>query len=402
MLFSIVIGAVATLYFLSRVIFIKLKTFFSGGRASVASGSTHHKFVIYAEGKQYWNVFLPVLEEFEKRRQPLLYLTSSRDDPVFESRYQFITPEFIGDGNRPFARLNLLYADFVFMTTPGLDVYQMKRSKMVKHYCHVIHAPTDPRTYRMFGLDYFDSVLLTGDYQAHDIRALEKLRNLPEKRLVTVGCTYLDVAAEKIKQIPHKENQPFTVLVAPSWGTSALLVRYGEKLLDPLVKTGYRIIVRPHPQSSYSEKAILERLMAKYKDTPNLEWDYERENMYAMAKADIMIGDYSGIIFDYVFLYDKPVIYVISDMDLRPYDAHFLTDELWQFKTLREIGTELREENFNSIKEIISTVSNMTRFKEARWLAKDTAWQFRGEAGKRTADFMFETVAAMEKDNRYH
>jgi hypothetical protein len=95
-------------------------------------------------------VFLPVLEEFEKRRQRLRYPTSSRDDPVFESRFQYITPEFIGEGNRPFARLNLLDADFALMTTPGLGIYQMKRS------CHVFHGPTDPRTYRMFGLDYFD------------------------------------------------------------------------------------------------------------------------------------------------------------------------------------------------------------------------------------------------------
>jgi hypothetical protein len=393
MLFSIVIGAAAAVYFLFRALFIKLKTFFSKGRTAAASGSARYTFVIYAEGKQYWNLFLPVLEEFEERRQQILYLTSSRDDPVFESGFQYVTPEFIGEGNLSFARLNLINADFVLMTTPGLDVYQMKRSKMVRHYCHVIHGPTDPRTYRMFGLDYFDSVLLTGDYQAHDIRALEKLRNLPEKQLVTAGCSYLDVAAEKIKRIPAEEHHPFTVLVSPSWGKSSLLVRYGEKLLDPLLKTGWRIIVRPHPQSQHSEKAVLERLAARYKDASNLEWDYERENIYAMAKADVMLGDYSGIAFDYAFLCDKPVVYVNHEMDMRPYDAHFFSDELWQFKALREMGVELRENNFNSIQEIISNVSDNPKFMEARQRAKDAAWQYRGEAGKRTADFMFEMVA---------
>jgi hypothetical protein len=394
MLFSIVIGAAATLYFLARAVIIKLKTVLGGGRAA-AGGSDHHQFVIYAEGKQYWNVFMPVVEEFEKRERQLLYLASSRDDPVFEGAYRFVTAEFIGEGNKAFARLNLLYADFVLMTTPGLDVYQMKRSKMVKHYCHVLHAPTDP-TYRMFGLDYFDSILLTGDYQKNNIRALEKLRGLPEKQLTVVGCTYLDIAAERIKQIPREA--PFTVLVSPSWGASALLTRYGEKLLDPLVKTGFRIIVRPHPQSVKSEAATLEKLMAKYKNTAGLEWDYDRENIFSLAKADIMIGDYSGILFDYTFLCDKPVIYVNHEMDLRPYDAHFLDTELWQFRTLREIGLELREENFGSIKEVIAGLSDNEQLRKARREAKEMAWQHRGEAGTRIAGFMLGTSSTALPD----
>jgi hypothetical protein len=391
MLFSIVIGAAATLYFLSRALIIKLKTVLSGGRSGKADGD-RHTFVIFSEGKQYWNIFMPVLEEFEKRRQELLYLASSRDDPVFESTFKFVKAEFIGEGNRGFTRLNLLSADFVLMSTPGLDVYQMKRSRMVKHYSHILHASTDATMYRMFGLDYFDSVLLTGDYQKDDIRSLEKLRGLPEKRLVTVGCTYLDVAAEKIKQIPREEDHPYTVLVSPSWGPSALLACYGEKLLDPLAESGLRVIVRPHPQSRKSEGAMLDRLMERYKNTARLEWDYERENIYALAKADIMIGDYSGIIFDYIFLCDKPVIYVNYKMDLRPYDAHFLTNELWQFRTCREIGMEIREEDFASIKDVITRVSDSAHLRESRRKAKDEAWQHRGEAGKYIADFMTETV----------
>jgi CDP-glycerol glycerophosphotransferase (TagB/SpsB family) len=248
--------------------------------------------------------------------------------------------------------------------------------------------------YRLFGIDYFDSVLLTGDYQGADIRKLEKLRGLPEKQLVTVGCTYLDVYAEKMKQIPQEENHPFTVLVSPSWGPSALLGKAGGKLLDPLVKTGWRIIVRPHPQSKKSEGAVLDALAAKYKNTTNLEWDYERDNIYSLAKADVMISDFSGIIFDYAFLCDKPVLYVNQGIDLRPYDADDLGDnaaeELWQFRTLRKIGIELKEEFFDTIGEVIKNAADSAELKAARQKAKAEAWQHPGEAGKRIADFMRE------------
>ncbi|GHV09379.1 CDP-glycerol glycerophosphotransferase [Spirochaetia bacterium] len=392
MLFSILIGAAATLYFVLRALIIKVKVVLSGGRA-VASDAVH-PYVIYSEGNQYWNVFKPVLDEFEKRQTELLFLTSSENDPVFSVSYKYIKAEFIGEGNKAFARLNMIQAGIVLMTTPGLNVYQLKRSKMVKHYAHVLHMPNDATTYRLFGLDYFDSVLLTGDYQAKDIRTLEKLRDLPEKQLITIGCTYLDVYAEKIKQIPQEENHVFTVLVSPSWGPSALLSHYGAKLLDPLVKTGWRIIVRPHPQSKKSEGAVLEALTKKYAGFANLEWDYERENIFSLAKADIMISDFSGIIFDYTFLCDKPVMYVKQGIDLRPYDADDLgenaAEELWQFKVLHEIGIELKEEFFETIGDVIKNASDSAELKAARQKAKETAWQYQGEAGKRIADFMIE------------
>jgi len=392
-LFSILIGAAATVYFLGRALIIKLKVFFSGGKA-VNATSSEHPYVIYNEGKQYLNVFYPILNEFENRKVSLLYLTSAQDDPVFETSWSFIKPEFIGEGNRAFARLNMLCAKICLMTTPGLDVYQLKRSKMVKHYAHILHAPSDATMYRLFGLDYFDSVLLTGDYQAEDIRTLERQRNISEKKLITVGCTYLDVYAEKLKTLPIEEKHPFTVLVSPSWGPSALLTRYGEKLLDPLSASGWRIIIRPHPQSKKSEAAMLERLQTRYKDSSNIEWDYERENIYSLNKADIMISDFSGIIFDYMFLRDKPVLYVNQNFDLRPYDADDIDHELWQFNTVKEAGIELKENDFSRIIEIIKNAADSESLRTARKKARDTAWQYQGSAGKRVFDFMAEIVNA--------
>jgi hypothetical protein len=278
------------------------------------------------------------------------------------------------------------------MTTPSLNVYQLKRSKMTTHYSHVLHAPVDATTYRLFGLDYFDSVLLTGDYQAADIRFLEKLRGLPEKRLITTGCTYLDVYSEKIKQIQAEGEHPFTVLVSPSWGASGLLSCYGEKILDPLAASGWRIIIRPHPQSKKSEAEMLDRLQSRYKDSGNIEWDFERENIFAMKKADVMISDFSGIIFDYMFLCDKPVLYVNQHFDSRPYDADDLDHELWQFKIIKEAGIELREDDFPQITEIIKNAGDSESLSAARNTARETAWQYQGEAGKRIFNFMTETV----------
>lgn len=387
-LFGILIGAGAAIYFLAHAVLIKLKTFFSGGRAVVSS---EHNIVIYNEGRHYWNVFKPILDEFEARHHQVSYLTSAQDDPSFGCAYEYVKAEYIGEGNRAFARLNLLRAGVVLMTTPGLDVYQLKRSKGVKHYAHILHMPSDATTYRLFGLDYFDSILLTGDYQADDIRELERQRGLPAKKLVTVGCTYLDVYAEKIKKNAPEENHPFTVLVSPSWGASALLSRYGEALLDPLAQTEWRVIIRPHPQSKKSEAAMLERLEGRYKNSQNMQWDYNSDNSTSLSRADVMISDFSGIIFDFMFLCDKPVLYVSADFDARPYDAGDIEHELWQFRTVKEAGIELKPNDFSQIVAIVKNASEEREGRRAsRQKAREEAWQHQGGAGKRVCDFLIE------------
>ena len=392
MLFSVLIGAAATLFFLARALILKLKVLISGKKDGIQLDSSFKKFVIYNEGKQYWNTFMPVVQEFENRGIELTYYTSAKDDPVFETSWKHVNAEFIGEGNSAFAKLNMLSAGFVLMTTPGLQVYQLKRSKNVKHYSHVLHMPNDATTYRLFGLDFFDSVLLSGDYQATDLRTLEEMRGINRKDLITVGCPYLDVYKKNIEEIPDEENHPFTVLVSPSWGDVGILKKYGEKLLDPLSRTGWRIIVRPHPQSKKSESEMLERLEERYKDNNNIIWDYERQNIFSLKKADIMISDFSGIIFDYTFLCDKPVMYVAGNMDLRPYDAYDLNKKLWQYEVLEKFGTELNEDQFENIKEVIQSMSDSKELAEQRRIAKETAWMHQGKAGKNIADYMIKTM----------
>lgn len=386
MLFSIVIGLITMLYFVGKAAFIKLKFVLSGGKA--VANQNRYPFVIYSEGERYWGVFKPILEEFENRNIAVVYYTSSKKDPALEQNYTYIKGEYIGEGNKAFTRLNFLEADVCLMTTPGLDVYQLKRSRGVKHYSHIMHSVNDATSYRLFALDYFDSVLLSGEYQKAHIRLLEKQRGIKHKDLEVVGCTYLDVLQAKVKSLPTEEDLLFTVLVAPSWGESGLLVRYGKALLDPLVETGFQILVRPHPQSLQSEKEVVDQLVNRYKENASLEWDFSQENLQALSRADIMISDFSGVVFDYTFLFDRPFLYVNAEFDFKPYDAWDIEEEPWKFRVLPEIGVELTPDNFASIKEILLATSQDAQLSENRQKAKETAWQYRGESGKRVVDFL--------------
>ena len=387
MLFSILIGALATVYFLSRAAWIKIKFLFTGKKGNIDKSS--YRFVIYNEDIRYWNVFKPVLDAFENHETEVTYFTSCKEDPVFNSEYKFVFSQYIGEGNTAFAKLNFLSADVVLMTTPGLDVYQLKRSRNVKHYAHLEHSVGDATMYRMFGLDYFDSILVTGMYKEKDVRWLEEHRNINRKEIVSVGCTYLDEFKKRIEKIPAEEDHEFTVLLSPSWGPSAILSRYGEELLDSLQATEWNIIVRPHPQSRISEKEILDRLTSRYKDMENIIWDYNSDNIFSLKKADIMISDFSGIIYDYTFLCDKPVMYVNADMDLRMYDAWYVPGQKpWQVNAVKKFGIELKESQFSNIKEIIQNARDSKELEDLRHKAKNEAWENIGFAGEKVYEFM--------------
>ncbi|MCH3919266.1 MAG: CDP-glycerol glycerophosphotransferase family protein [Sphaerochaeta sp.] len=387
MLFSVVVGIAATAYFSFRALFVKLKMTFSSKEARAEMNRPAVPYVIYCEGRQYFNEFSQVVEKFESRGLPLAYYTGSEDDPVLKKSWNHVHAEYIGVGNKAYAKLNFLRADVVLMTTPSLDVYQLKRSKDVKKYVHILHAPSDATGYRLFGLDFFDAVLLTGEYQKKDIQYLEQKRHLSPKDLVVVGCTYLDVLSKK-RDAMEKKSHPFTVLVSPSWGPSALLSLYGISLLDPLSKSGWDVIVRPHPQSRLVEKELLDKLQKRYAENTHLRWDFGSDNSEALAGADVMISDFSGIIFDYTFLYDKPVMYVAQDFDKRPYDAGDVKDEMWQFEAVRRFGIEVKPSDFPHIKDVIQHASDRVELRNARHAAKQEAWMYPGEAANRVVDYL--------------
>ena len=406
MLFTILIGVLGTALYFLRNVFMKLKYVLSGGKTEKAAAEKM-PYVIFTDHKRYWNVFEPICDEFEKRKTPLVYMTESKDDPVFDKDYKYIEARHIGEGNMAFAKLNVLNASIVLSTTPSLDVYQWKRSKDVDYYIHIPHAASDISIYRMFGIDYYDAILLSGDYQVDQIRKLEELRGLPAKEIELVGIPYMDVMKTRLARAEEIESKDVaktperrTVLLAPSWGKSGILSRYGERFIDALIDTGYKIIIRPHPQSYTSEKDMLDSLMSKYSDTTKVEWNRDNDNFEVLRKSDILISDFSGVIFDFTLVFDKPVIYADTSFDKAPYDAAWIDDELWTFKVLPKLGMQLGEDNIDNIKSVIDECIEDTKYQRGRDEARQETWCYMGEGTTRVVDYIINKYSEIKDTGR--
>ena len=393
MLFTILIGVLGAAFYSLRMLFIKLR--YRLGSGKIEELDKKIPLVIFSDGKQYWKVFAPICKELSARGLAVVYYTMSEDDPALSAELPGMTAEFIGSDNRAFTKLNFLKANVVFSTTPGLDVYQWKRSKDVDFYVHIPHAPNDITLYRMFGLDYYDAVLLSGEYQIAQIRRLEEIRELPAKDMALVGIPYMDDMAARLAAVGPAGAHERTVLLAPSWGDSALFGVYGGKIIEKLLETGYHVIVRPHPQSFKSEAALMDKLMAQFPNSDKLEWNRDSDNFDVLRRSDILISDFSGVIFDFALIYDKPVIYTNPNFDLSVYDAWWTQDPLWTTSVLPRIGAELTEDKMDAIKALIDTCIEDPRYAEGRRTAKEETWANAGSGAKAVADYLEKKLAAL-------
>ena len=387
MLFTVLLGIIGAAVYSIRVYAMKLKVRLG---AKGTADKDQVPIAVFSDHKRYWTIFEPVIRELSSRGMPVLYLTGSEDDPAFTSDIKDLKAEYLGEGNKMFGRLNNLNACLVLSSTPGLEVYQWRRSALVSYYIHIPHAASEVILYRMFGIDYYDAVLTSGQYQQDNIRALEQLRSLPEKELTHIGIPYMDVMAQRLADEGPAPEHERTVLLAPSWGDSALFKVYGGKIIDVLLKTGYHVIVRPHPQSFTAEKELMDQLMLKYPPSDQLEWNRDNDNFDVLRRSDILVSDFSGVIFDFTLIYDKPVIYTDPDFDLAPYDAWWLDEPLWTVSALPRLGLQLTQENMEDLKSLIDECITDPKYQEGRQEVKAETWKYAGEGAVRCADYLID------------
>jgi hypothetical protein len=359
LLLSALIGIIATAFFMIKNFFYKAAGLVYRLRGVAAPARDRNAIVFYSEGRQYWNTFKTTLEALDGAGEPALYLTSDKNDPGLEHPFSQVQARYIGQGGRAFAAMNLLEAGVCVMTTPGLDVLQIRRSRQVRHYAHLVHAPTDISFYRLFSFDYFDSVLCSGPHQIRSLRALERLRGTKPKELLATGCPYMDVLAGELPggknnaQAEHGGERPWRVLLAPTWGPNGLLRRFGAGLLEPMLEAGFRVTVRPHPQSRTSEPELLEELAALFRENANLAWDHSTSPLPAMLESDVLVSDLSGIVFDYAFILERPVLTVSLRPDQRGYEAGDLPWPAWELAVLPSLGAVVAPEEIGKLPETL-------------------------------------------------
>ncbi len=292
----------------------------------------------------------------------------------------------------------------LILTASGLNVLHIKKVHGVKHYCHIVHSLT-PMTYRVFGIDYFDSVLVANEIQRDFVRDVESAHNTKPKHIAVTGYPFIDesyliqsnLKQNKIDSITLPNQSTQTILISPSWGKESLLSKFGLALLMPLAKTSFHIIIRPHPQSliGKEESQNIAFLQAQLQPYDNVIWDIGTPNVYAFSLCDMMISDFSSIIFDFVCLEQKPVLTIDFVFDTTGYDVDDIPKgRFWTIHALNKIGKRIKSEDFPHIKDIIQDTLQSHKLDKDISDIKQSLWRFPHQGGAKTT----EAILRIHKD----
>ena len=128
--------------------------------------------------------------------------------------------------------------------------------------------------------------------------------------------------------------------------------------------------------------------MAEFPDNDQLEWNRDTDNFDALNRSDILISDFSGVIFDFSLVFDKPVICADTEFDASPYDAWWLKRLPWGLSVIPRLGAKLTKENRKDLKKMIDDCLEDQSFTESRHQVRDEAWAYQGEGATRMADYL--------------
>ncbi|MDR1088060.1 MAG: membrane protein insertase YidC [Coriobacteriales bacterium] len=306
------------------------------------------QLVFYSEGSGFYKYFQRIIAWLLAESDVVVhYVTSDLHDQVFqleldaEARERFKT-YFVGESGL-ISFMMKMDADLVVMTMPDLEVFHIKRSLVRKdiEYVYLDHGMSSFHlTLREHALDYFDTVFCYGPNHDKEIRRLEELHALAPKQLVDTGYPLLDDLLERVSDLSTDHvNEPPLALVAPSWQQDNLMELCLPEVVAPLLESGFKVVVRPHPQyvRQFSEK-ILETL-ADFGDElerGSLVLERDFSSSATVYLADVVITDWSTIAQEFSYATKKPSLFIDTPLKVM--------NHAWEEVGLEPLDITLRSE----------------------------------------------------------
>lgn len=280
---------------------------------------TQKRLVFYSEKSGFYKYYeLTINYILENSDIVIHYVTSDPEDAIFSRNSPRIIPYYIGD-KALIAFMMKMDADIVVMTMPDLQQFHIKRSLVRKdiEYIYMFHYPLSTHmVLRKGALDYYDTIFCVGEFQFDEIRATERLYNLPEKKLVLCGYGQLEMLYESYCKMEKTVNDKKKVLIAPSWQPDNILDSCIDDLLSGVLGKGYNVVVRPHPEYvkrySYRMEAIVNRYMDYNGGDLTFELDFSSNK--SIYDSDIVITDWSGTAYEFSFVTKKPSVFINTPM----------------------------------------------------------------------------------------
>ena len=317
--------------------------------------------VIYSEKSGFYKYYKDVMDFMLRYSNVIIhYVTNDPKDQIFKIAQQEerIKPYYISE-KKLITLLMKMDADMVVMTCPDLDRFHLKRSYVRKdiEYVYMFHYPLSTHMVLNNGaLDHYDSILCVGDFQFEEIRAAERLYNLPEKKLISAGYGQLEQLYASYQKMEKVKRDKPKILIAPSWQQDNLLDSCLDPLMEQLLGKGYELVIRPHPEYVKRYKPRMDAIVQRYCHHSDLTFELDFTSNNSLFDSDILISDWSGSAYEFSLVTLKPAVFINTPPKINNPEYDKLNVEPLEFKLRSEVGIQIDPNNMENLAEKINAL----------------------------------------------
>jgi YidC/Oxa1 family membrane protein insertase len=352
--------------------------------------------VFYAENKASMNHFRTLIFELTERMNfQICYITSVKNDPIFSSKNKNILSFYIGEGASRTKFFLTLRAKILVMDMPDLDTYHIKRSKAYPvHYIYLFHSMFSIHSYlRKEALDNYDTIFCVGPHHVNEIKAAEKLYELKPKKIINYGFGRLDTLLQEKEKFEKSDyNLKDLILITPSYGSENLLEKCGIELIDTLLKSNFRVLLRPHFRTLRDSKGLIDSIKDKFGKNPNFTFEDGIIPSEYFHNSICMVSDWSGISMEYAFTFERPIIFIdVPKKVLNPNSSDILLEPI-EISLRSKLGYIVSPNNLKIIPDLIKDTNKNNKFsQQIRKIRSETVFNI-GESAKIGADFIQQLI----------
>lgn len=134
--------------------------------------------------------------------------------------------------------------------------------------------------------------------------------------------------------------------------------------------------------------------MKVLKEINDAEHDDRPDGFQSLSKSSILLSDLSGVVFDFSFVFKRPVVTIGGNFVKEGFEAWDLAEDAWEVSSYDVIGKRITSTGAESVAEICEVlISVRNSFKEKddeiTTLISEEAINL-GCSGKKIADFLIE------------
>jgi len=286
-------------------------TSFSHVRRFNALDARKRSIVFYSESGQDWHHFKRSIDTIIDNGYSVCYVSSDVNDPGLSLKKEQFHPFYVSEGFWQIYFFQTLKADCLILTMIDLHVFHLKRSIHPVHYIYLFHSISSTHMVDYANsYDHYDTILCVGPFQIEEIRARERLMNLPAKNCVPHGYARIEELMNDKRNTTAPPQEPYRILIAPTWGPHSILPVCGSALIKVLLDNNYRVTLRPHYQTNKLTPEVVTALLDSYGGHPNFSYVDRMGDTDSLFNSDLLICDWSSTSIEYALGLEKPVLYI--------------------------------------------------------------------------------------------